>query len=265
MYSEELEMLIDAATVDGELSAKKRMILYKRAQEEGVDLDEFEMILDARIAKAKKASQPAAAPAAPQSNKVGEMKKCPACGAIYVAGTAVCPECGYAFTGIGTVRSAEKLYNLLLQFNNENKVKTDDNSGDSFKSSLGKGMLKMYGMSGDGGAGDIARRKMDLIQNFPVPNNREDLIEFLTAIQPKADPTAPKKGMTGVNVPGIGLVNSLINQHENLGYAYWVLYSNCINKARVSFANDPDFQSFFAFYDSKVKLEGLGVLGKFKK
>ena len=123
----------------------------------------------------------------------------------------------------------------------------------------------MYGMSGDGGAADIARRKMDIIQNFPVPNNREDLIEFLTAIQPKADPTAPKKGMTGVSVPGIGLVNSIINQHENLGYAYWVLYSNCINKARIGFANDPDFAPFFSFYDSKAPLEKWGVLGKFKK
>ena len=265
MYSEELEMLMDAALVDGELSGKKRMILLKRAQEEGIDLDEFEMVLDARLAKLKKANQANVETAASQSNKVGDMKKCPACGAIYVAGTAVCPECGYAFTGMGPTRSAEKLYNLLLEFNKENKVKTDDNSDGSFKSALGKGMLKMYGMGGDGGASDIARRKMDIIQNFPVPNTREDLIEFLTAIQPKADPTAPKKGMTGVNVPGIGLVNSLINQKENLGYAYWVLYSNCINKAKISFTNDPDFAPFFAFYDSKSQEAAGGLLGKFKK
>jgi len=258
MFSEELEMLIDAATAEGELSPKKRMILYKRAQEEGVDLDELEMILDAKIAKAKKASQPAAASAAPQSNKVGEVKKCPACGATYVPGTAACPECGHVFTGTGAVRSAEKLYNLLLKFNNENKVQSNEGGG-SFGSALGKGFLKMYGMGGDGGATDIARRKMDIIQNFPVPNNREDLIEFLTAIQPKADPSAPKSGMSGVNIPGVALVGS--SRKENLGYAYWVLYSNCINKARVSFANDPDFASFFSYYDSKAGSERKGLFG----
>lgn len=56
MFSEELEMLIDAAIADGEISEKERAILHKRAQAEGVDTDELDMIVDARIAKAKKAA-----------------------------------------------------------------------------------------------------------------------------------------------------------------------------------------------------------------
>lgn len=55
MFSDELEMLIDAAIADGEISEKERAILHKRAKAEGVDTDELDMIVDARIAKAKNA------------------------------------------------------------------------------------------------------------------------------------------------------------------------------------------------------------------
>ena len=266
MYSEELEMLMDAALVDGELSGKKRMILLKRAQEEGIDLDEFEMVLDARLAKLKKANQANVETAASQSNKVGDMKKCPACGAIHVAGTAVCPECGYAFTGIGPTRSAERLYEALQEFNRTNSLKANEHDGngeqrfDNIKSALATSFGSMFNM----GMGakkdnrtaeeDVALRKFDIIQNFPVPNNREDLIDFLTAIQPKADLNAPKTG-TEKNRRFDGSRGVAYSYTENLGYAYWLLYSNCINKARISFANDPDFTPFFSYFDSKNQTE----------
>ena len=57
MFSDELEMLIDAAIADGEISEKERAILHKRAQAEGVDPDELDMIVDARIAKAKNSQE----------------------------------------------------------------------------------------------------------------------------------------------------------------------------------------------------------------
>ena len=48
LYSERIEALIDAALVDGEISDKERAVLIKRAKEEGLDLDEFEMVLNAK-------------------------------------------------------------------------------------------------------------------------------------------------------------------------------------------------------------------------
>ncbi|MCR5326546.1 MAG: hypothetical protein K6E37_07365 [Bacteroidales bacterium] len=47
-YSERIEALIDAALVDGEITDKERAVLLKRAKEEGIDPDEFEMVLNAR-------------------------------------------------------------------------------------------------------------------------------------------------------------------------------------------------------------------------
>ena len=54
MYNEQLEQLIDAALTDGTLTEKEKQILYKKAMVMGVDLDEFEMVLEARLIKLKK-------------------------------------------------------------------------------------------------------------------------------------------------------------------------------------------------------------------
>lgn len=53
MFSEQLEEFIEAALADGVLTDKKREILHKRAIKEGVDVDELDMVLDARLAKMK--------------------------------------------------------------------------------------------------------------------------------------------------------------------------------------------------------------------
>ena len=271
MYSEELEMLMDAALADGELTEKEKQILFKRAQAEGVDLDEFEMILDARLIKQKKANQAKAEMPAPQSDKFGEVKKCPACGAIHVVGTAVCPECGYAFSGVGPTRSAIKLYEELQKFNqmNAKEQKSDYHEFKGITSAIGSAYGNLFKEALNRGKKteeqDLAMRKFDLIQSFPVPNNREDLIDFLTAIQPKADPNAPQTGYDTKRTLQTASGRMYI---ENLGYAYWLLYSNCINKARISFANDPDFAPFFAFYESKTikeeKEEKRGLFGRRK-
>ena len=77
MYNEKLEQLIDAALADGELTEKEKQILFKKAQEMGVDLDEFEMVLDARLFKLKKAEEEKTKSSAPKSNKWGDIKKMP--------------------------------------------------------------------------------------------------------------------------------------------------------------------------------------------
>lgn len=49
MYSKQLAKLIELALVDGKLTEKEKQILFKKAASEGIDLDEFEMILDAKF------------------------------------------------------------------------------------------------------------------------------------------------------------------------------------------------------------------------
>ena len=53
MYSKELEELIEGALADGVITDKERAVLHKKAESEGVDPDEPDMVLDGRLAKKK--------------------------------------------------------------------------------------------------------------------------------------------------------------------------------------------------------------------
>lgn len=66
----DLEKLIQAALADGTVSDKERSILIKKVKEAGGDVDEFEMLLDARIFEATKKTAKAETPkAAPKPAK----------------------------------------------------------------------------------------------------------------------------------------------------------------------------------------------------
>ncbi len=186
MYNEQIEGLISAALADGELTEKEKQILFKRAESMGIDLDEFEMVLDARLVELKKeearqskeqeialAKAKAAAvaqPAAPKSTKYGDIRKCPSCGAMVPAFKVNCPECGHEFTGIKANSSVEKLAAMLLDVE---KKDTQSETG-KFLSYMG------------GGVGRAGQQKREIISSFPIPKTREDLLEFITFLAPKA-------------------------------------------------------------------------------
>lgn len=98
MYNEKIEALIKAALADGVLTEKEKQVLFKRAHEQGIDLDEFEMVLDAKLFETQEEEKKKRAKAAPESNKYADVKKCPACGTIIPPNTKVCPGCGMLFS-----------------------------------------------------------------------------------------------------------------------------------------------------------------------
>lgn len=236
MYSEKLESLIDAILADGKIEDNEMAVLKRAAEREGEDPDEIEIIVKGRLAKMQRSLASANAESKPQnpvSNKFGNVMKCPSCGAQIVGGSAKCPECGYNFSGIKANSSATKLAQELQRLTEKENEKRQEASG------LISGLGKMYGSMFSQAAKTFTGErdpKVVLVENFPVPNTREDLLEFLTSIQTKAKkPTFFTKGST----------------HLAMDHAYWHLYSNCINKARISYANDPDFRFFFEDYMSR--------------
>ena len=54
----ELERLIDLVLADGVLSDKERQVIYRKAQELGVDKDEFEMVLECKLRSSQQPSAP---------------------------------------------------------------------------------------------------------------------------------------------------------------------------------------------------------------
>ena len=110
MYNEQLEKLIEMALMDGELTDKERTILSKKAESFGVDIDEFEMVLEARLFEKKQADHKPTIEKKPESNKFGNMKKCPACGSPVQAVQAICSDCGHEFRNIDSVSSISDFF-----------------------------------------------------------------------------------------------------------------------------------------------------------
>ena len=168
MYNEQIEALISAALADGMLTEKEKQILFKKAQSQGIDLDEFEMVLDARLVELEKEEKAKAAAAAPKSNKLGDVKKCPNCGAIVQSYIGACPECGYGFEDISanltSRKLAEKLDKIAKEWDDKISAQTDEDE----KWALQKGKEQALAQA---------------IMTTPLPNTKADLFEFMTMTQ----------------------------------------------------------------------------------
>lgn len=152
-FSKELEEVIDAALADGVLTDKERAVLHKKALLEGVDPDELDVVIDGRLAKMKK-QEDWLRPAPPTSEKRGNVVKCPNCGAPVQSGAISCKECGYVFTNVQAVSSVAQLFEKLTKIESERR--NDDYDDEVFN------------------------KASSLIKAYPIPNAKEDIIEFLT-------------------------------------------------------------------------------------
>lgn len=72
---------------------------------------------------------------------VGEVKKCPGCGAILAPFSCFCSECGLEFSGTKNVKPVEDFFNQYTQAESDSE-------------------------------------KIELIKTFPIPNNKEAIMEF---------------------------------------------------------------------------------------
>ena len=219
MYNEQIENLINLALADGELTEKEKQILFKKAEAAGIDLDEFEMVLDAKLFE-KQQTVKAAAPsvAAPRSDKFGDVKKCPACGAIAQSFQTKCSDCSHEFINIGANVSIGKLFEMLNACENDRKEEGNSITG-AFGSLMAKGL----------GQGDkVTEKKKSIISGFPIPNTKDDILEFLST----AIPNAKQKGnfMTKQNPEN--------KSHNDLAPTWFSKCEQIVMKAKFSMKDD---------------------------
>lgn len=247
LYSEKLMSLIDLALSDGELTEKEKQILFKKAEAEGIDLDEFEMVLDSKLkilqtpkksesiapnreintgaytqleqlidlslkdgvlsefeketimskgislgiskneidiilnSKLEEKKKILAQTSAPKSDKFGDIKKCPSCGAIAQSFSIKCTDCGYDFNNIEANASIQKLFKML---NEAESMRNVENKSNNPLAAIGSFYSNAF--NNMQGPDSIAKRKMEIISNFPIPNTKEDILEFLSLAIPKA-------------------------------------------------------------------------------
>lgn len=182
VLSPKLNRLIAAAVADGEISDLERQVLIRNAQEEGVAMDEFVMILEARLyeqrralqaqedakARAEKEIQIKATEAVRVQAPQRQMKltKCPHCGAPIKLLASRCPECGYDYPAEESSSAFEKLNAALEAIDNESK---------SFASQI------------FGATKDITRKKR-IIETFPIPSDKQGIFDFFIACAPLSKP-----------------------------------------------------------------------------
>ncbi len=219
MYNEELEMLIDAALADGVLTDEEKQILFRKAQQYGVNLDEFEMVLEGRLAKVRAQRQQQAAPT---PNKQRGPKKCPACGALIQSMQVKCPECGYEFHNVEANSTVKQLQQKLDEIEASAKP-----SNDKLSSVLSSELID-----------PIGRRKAAVIKSCPVPNSKDDLIELLTLCSTNYTPS--------------------VNDRNNYEASAWKSkYKQVRAKAKLLLKNDPDLEQVLLETDKAVKVNSI--------
>ena len=240
MISENLNSLIEFALADGELSEKEKQILFKKAEAEGIDLDEFEMVLEARIFEKTKNKTTETA-ASPKSDKLGDVKKCPACGAIAESFATKCSDCGTEFRNIEASGSVIKFFEKLDEVE---ATRTTALYEQSSKSNIGigtvllwlffwpvlifiKGFQLILSTAKPAKWSTTDARKEELVLNYPVPVSKENILEFLTLSASK------------INSSSYLTIFSEDTKYKNAWNKIWLKKIEQINsKATISMKND---------------------------
>ena len=145
----------------------------------------------------------------PTSRKQGIVKTCPNCGAVVKSGSATCSECGYFFQGTQSNSSTERLFKMLKD--------------KSFE------------------------KQSHIVRAFPIPNNREDLFEFLSYLEGSA--FRIKEADDG-------------NYERDFCTACHTKYIECLNKAKISFPDDNATKMFEEHYKNNKKNNIKNKIGK---
>jgi hypothetical protein len=214
----EIEKLIDLALADGQITEKERNVILKKAAELGVDADEVEMTLDGKLHQLE-ANKPK------QKEKVGNIKTCPSCGAIVESFTSKCSDCGHEYMNTMAVSSIKKLNELLQDATNKINLAKQSTKPDE----INWQNVHLYHPMNI--AMEINNAHAGIISSFPIPNTKEDLLEFLSISAAEAQKT-----------PSDVVINT-----------WKAKFNQVVNKSKIVFANEPNILEIINNYDLQLK------------
>lgn len=166
-----------------------------------------------------------------QQEFAGKVLKCPNCGAVISQTTAVCPECGMRITGQAAVSSVQTFQNQLMALESKRK-----------KSMLG--MFNVYA-----GVDPVDKQKVALIQNFPIPNTVDDILEFMFLAVSNIDVKLSKKSW-GNSSSGMQVL--AIEMPKVISDAWVGKMQQVYQKAEMLFPDDPSFAKIKQIYTDKM-------------
>lgn len=157
--------------------------------------------------------------------------QCPSCGNFLKSYELFCPACGRELRDIEAINSVKRLEQMLIQIENERQPDAPNHSvweGDKPTAQI-----------------NIAdQRKASCIQAFPIPNSKEDIIEFMVLAASNIHPwTIVLNNNTNGKDHGILLV----------AQAWYAKFEQAYQKARLSLSNDSQFSIIEDIYTKKTK------------
>lgn len=170
MFSKRLEDLIQAALEDGTLEDYEKAALVKRAQAEGVDLAELKIYVNSILQRRKKEQREFADARLEENEKARNeaLRKCPNCGASMPVMAIVCPFCGHEISSPKVLSSVQELADKIEQISS----RLDLNGKNSYEIEEAKNAMN--------------EEIINAISFFPVPNSKQDIVEFLALACSKA-------------------------------------------------------------------------------
>lgn len=156
----------------------------------------------------------------------GTIYKCPNCGDILDAYESVCETCGYERRGTKAVSSVQELARKLEEIESQRPATS---------------IFSVYQKQMEANARIIPKtdqQKIELIKNFPIPNTKEDMYEFLVLALSNID--ARTYGLGG---------GSYI--HKAITNAWYAKLEQAYTKAKFAFGKRPDFAEINSLYQEK--------------
>jgi hypothetical protein len=169
-----IDNLIEMAIASGDISEEVKNIIVRKAIEKlGIDKDEAEIIVSGKISlKLKSKSDNHTTNQIQTGNKEGVIIKCPACGEPTKSFTAACKACGHEFRSVG-IRST-----ILILIQQLKEIEHLEWESNPYNGKNGQPALDHMVRN------SIASKQSPLIDNFPIPNSKEEIFEFLSMALP---------------------------------------------------------------------------------
>ena len=165
---------------------------------------------------------------------VGKVYKCPNCGMVIDKMTAICSGCGMRISGREAASSVQVFNEQLMNIEGTRKQ---------------QGLVSLFEVSVD----PADQKKLSLIRSFPVPNNVDDIMEFMLLAVTNIDVGMSKKTLNNRYQGGMKAGESKFTIPRTISDAWVSKMQQAYQKAEISFPNDPLFANIKRIYFDKMK------------
>ena len=171
-----------------------------------------------------------------QQEYIGKILKCPHCGSPITERTVICPDCGIEITGRQAVSSVKSFKEQLMAIESERI------------GGFGGAILSASIM-----VDPADKKKLTLIQNFPIPNSIDDILEFMMLSIANIDIGLSKNTALNKWNKTVSSMESSSSIKRSISNAWVSKMQQAYQKAEILFPNDPAFNGIQKLYFDKMK------------